>query len=71
MLSRRTEWMDQGEELFTGVGQRLLVTDVDEYPLMDVRSIELDTEAPASEAAADDVAAGAGPAQQPASDDAV
>lgn len=44
MLSRRTEWTDCGSELFTGLGQRLLATDVDEYALMDLRSIELDSE---------------------------
>lgn len=44
MLSRRTEWKDCGAELFTGLGQRVLATDADEYPLMDVRSIELDSE---------------------------
>ena len=44
MLARRTEWKDCGEELFTGLGQRLLATDANEYSLMDVRLIELDSE---------------------------
>ena len=44
MLSRRTEWVDLGSELFVGVGQRLLATEADEYALMDVRCIELDSE---------------------------
>ncbi|WP_031432408.1 type VI secretion system accessory protein TagJ [Methylomarinum vadi] len=39
-LSRKTEWQDCGEDLFLGIGQKIWVTDVDEYPLMDVRSIQ-------------------------------
>jgi type VI secretion system protein ImpE len=40
-LSRKTEWLDQGNGMTVGVGQRLLATDVDDYPLMDVRRIEI------------------------------
>ena len=39
-LSRKTEWQDQGEELFTGLGQRLFTTDQDEYPLFEVRTVD-------------------------------
>lgn len=42
-LARRTEWRCIGGELHIGLGQRLLATDAGEYPLMDVRCIELDT----------------------------
>lgn len=39
-LARKTEWQDQGDELFTGLGQRLLTTDQAEVPLFEVRTIE-------------------------------
>lgn len=39
-LARRTEWLDQNG-ILPGVGQRLLATDKDEYPLLEVRNIEL------------------------------
>ena len=42
MLARRTEWDAAG----AGMGQRMLATDNADYPLMDVRLVELD---PASE----------------------
>lgn len=38
LLARRTEWMDTA-----GLGQRMLVSDVDDYALMAVRSIVFDT----------------------------
>lgn len=41
-LSRKTEWQDCGDDLFLGIGQKILATDVDEYALMDVRSIQFD-----------------------------
>jgi len=41
LLARRTEWSDDGH----GLGQRMLVTDAGEYPLMDVRVIEFDAAA--------------------------
>lgn len=44
-LARRTDWTDCGAELFAGLGQRMLATDVGEYPIMDARAIRLDTEA--------------------------
>lgn len=43
-LSRKTEWQDCGEDLFLGIGQKIWVTDVDEYPLMDVRTIQFNAE---------------------------
>jgi len=42
-LSRKTEWQDQGEELFTGLGQRLFTTDSEEYPLFEVRTVDFNT----------------------------
>ncbi len=42
-LARKTEWQHYGEELYFGLGQRVLTTDKDEYSLMDIRSISLDT----------------------------
>jgi Protein of avirulence locus involved in temperature-dependent protein secretion len=41
VLSGKTEWCDLGNDCFVGFGQRMLVTDAGEYPLLDVRSITL------------------------------
>jgi len=38
-LGRRTEWEYQGEDLYTGLGQRILVTDQDEVSLLEIRNI--------------------------------
>jgi type VI secretion system protein ImpE len=40
-LARKTEWAMRGE-INVGLGQRLLATDASEYPLLEVRTIELD-----------------------------
>ncbi len=40
-LARRTEWVQRDEETYFGLGQRMLATDGDEYPLIDIRLIEL------------------------------
>jgi type VI secretion system protein ImpE len=45
-LARRTEWVDHGGGLFTGLGQRMLATDAAEYPLLEVRSLEIDAAVP-------------------------
>ncbi len=42
-LARRTEWHACAGEAYLGLGQRMLVTDVSEYPLMDIRHISFDT----------------------------
>ena len=42
-MSRATQWNDAGEDLFIGVGQRLLATDAGEFPLVDIRLIKLNT----------------------------
>jgi type VI secretion system protein ImpE len=45
-LARKTEWNDQGDEVFTGLGQRLFTTDQAEVPLLEVRTIEFATATP-------------------------
>jgi type VI secretion system protein ImpE len=40
-LARKTEWVSKNEDLFLGLGQRLLTTDQAEFPLFEVRQIEL------------------------------
>lgn len=42
LLGRRTEWVEQGGDVHFGIGQRMLATDVDEYPLMEVRDVNLE-----------------------------
>lgn len=41
-LARRTEWLAGQAELYVGHGQRMLATSAGEYPLLQVREIELD-----------------------------
>jgi type VI secretion system protein ImpE len=43
-MSKKTEWIDKGHDLFTGIGQRMLTTDINDYPLMEVREIHFDNE---------------------------
>ncbi len=40
-MGRRTEWQQRGDDLFVGLGQRMLATDVAEHPLMEIRQISL------------------------------
>jgi type VI secretion system protein ImpE len=40
-LARQTEWIAAGPDAWHGLGQRMLVTDAGEAPLMEVRKIEL------------------------------
>jgi type VI secretion system protein ImpE len=42
VLARRTEWTERGLECFVGRGQRMLVTDAGEYPLLDLRTLTFD-----------------------------
>jgi type VI secretion system protein ImpE len=51
-LSRRTEWVEVAADTFEGRGQRMFATDAGDFPLMDVRSIELRQEVPKAEGAA-------------------
>jgi type VI secretion system protein ImpE len=48
VLARKTVWEEIAEDTFRGLGQRVIATDVDDIPLLDVRSIVL------TPAAADD-----------------
>ena len=47
-LGRKTEWRDVAPDAWHGLGQRILVTDTGEVPLMDIRKIVLEPPAPAS-----------------------
>ena len=38
-MARKTDWHDIGEEFYLGAGQKTLSTDIDDYPLLQVRSI--------------------------------
>ncbi len=40
-LGRKTEWLEQERGIYVGIGQRMLVTDQNEYPLLDIRRIDL------------------------------
>jgi type VI secretion system protein ImpE len=40
-LARKTVWEEAGQDLYLGLGQRMLTTDGGEYPLMQVREIRL------------------------------
>jgi type VI secretion system protein ImpE len=39
-LSHKTEWQTPAEGVYIGLGQRMLATDQDEYPLLNVREIQ-------------------------------
>jgi type VI secretion system protein ImpE len=40
-MGRKTDWRDAGNNLFFGVGQRMLATDQGEYPLLEIREVLL------------------------------
>ncbi len=40
-LARKTEWRETAEGVFEGIGQRILATDEDEYPLLNLRQIKI------------------------------
>jgi len=42
-LARKTDWVDAGGGLESGLGQRLLATDADDVPLLEVRELNLNT----------------------------
>lgn len=44
-----TDWIDSGDGLMLGLGQRMLATDQGEFPLMDLRSLHLDPVSTAAE----------------------
>ena len=39
-LARKTEWKELGDETFLGLGQRILVTDEGEHPLLECRIVD-------------------------------
>jgi protein involved in temperature-dependent protein secretion len=41
MMSRRTDWTEEKESYSFGSGQRVFATNVTDYPLLEVRTIEL------------------------------
>ena len=43
-LARKTEWVQQTEDAYFGMGQRLIATDQGDYGLLDVREIVLDVD---------------------------
>ena len=51
-LARKTEWIEIAAETFEGRGQRILTTDASEFPLMDIRSVELEHAAAIAQGAA-------------------
>lgn len=59
-LARKTDWLDLVPGTYLGQGQRMLATDVSEYPLMDVRRIDLDVEEPGTTDGSTDEADSAG-----------
>jgi len=40
-LARKTEWDEPAEGIYHGRGQRMLATDQDDYPILDIRAVEL------------------------------
>lgn len=55
-LAQKTTWQELDEGIYQGMGQRMFATDVDEYPLMDLRLISLN---PGATEALDETASGA------------
>jgi len=53
-LARKTIWEEMAPDMYRGLGQRVLATDGDETPLMEVRTITLRSVADANVDAADD-----------------
>lgn len=43
LLSRKTEWLEHGQDVFEGMGQRLLATNESDHPILQVRSIEFES----------------------------
>jgi type VI secretion system protein ImpE len=40
-LARKTEWIELPEGVYLGLGQRILTTDKDEFPLLQIRQMDL------------------------------
>ncbi len=56
-LARRTDWQEPAPGLLIGLGQRMLATDLEEHPILQVRQIELNN--PMAPGVAPDAGAGA------------
>ena len=41
-LARKTEWIEQPGDVHLGLGQRMFATDEDDFPLLQIRQIDLD-----------------------------
>jgi type VI secretion system protein ImpE len=41
--AHKTIWQELDSDFYQGLGQRMMATDVGEYPLMDLRRIDFDT----------------------------
>ena len=41
VLARKTVWEEMAPDTHRGLGQRIIATDIDDVPLMDVRTISL------------------------------
>jgi type VI secretion system protein ImpE len=42
LLARKTDWIERPGDLYLGLGQRMLATDTDEFPLLQIRQINLE-----------------------------
>jgi len=42
LLGRKTDWVPLADGIFQGLGQKMLATDQDEYPLLDIRQINIE-----------------------------
>jgi type VI secretion system protein ImpE len=51
-LARRTEWVELGDDLYMGYGQKCLVTDADPIGYLDVRELTVRSREPAAPATA-------------------
>ena len=48
-LARKTDWLEQPAQVYIGLGQRILATDKDEFPILQIRSIDLANSQPVQE----------------------
>lgn len=57
-MARKTDWIEKPQGTYLGLGQRTLATDAGEYPLMEVRTITLNTSVADLQPASDSTAEG-------------
>ncbi len=41
-MAKTTSWISTGESTFQGLGQRMITTDINEYPVMDIRDVSIE-----------------------------